>query len=33
MEFREVEGGLDRENAVLCASDDKDSDEEGPVYL
>jgi hypothetical protein len=32
MEFREVEDGLDTEDIVVCASDDKDYDEEGPVY-
>jgi hypothetical protein len=32
MEFREVEGGLDTEDTVFCASDDKDYDEEGSVY-
>jgi hypothetical protein len=32
MEFREVEGRLDTEDTVVCASGDKDYDEEGPVY-
>jgi hypothetical protein len=32
MEFCEVEGGLDTQNTVLCASGDKHYDEGGAVY-